>query len=95
MIITPSDARRRWFGALFLILSIGLLIWGTTLLSDYLMKRPILFVCFWASCAIFTGLAMINALLDMMIMRRRTREEQIALAERSFGDLEEQKKKRG
>ena len=94
MTITPADARRRWFGALFLILSIGLLIWGTTLLSDYLLKRPILFIIFWATCALFTGLAMINALLDMMIMRRRTRAEQIALAEQSFRDVEEQKKNR-
>lgn len=93
--ITPADARRRWFGALFLIISVGLLIWGTTLLSDFLVKRPILFVLFWGTCALFTGLAMINAMLDMMIMRRRTREEQIALAEKSFNDLEEQKKKRG
>ena len=93
--ITPSDARRRWFGALFLILGLGLLVWGTTWLSDFLVKRPILFILFWGACAVFTGLAMINAMLDMMIMRRRTREEQIALAEKSFGDLEEQKKKRG
>ena len=92
--ITPQDARRRWFGALFLILGLVLLVWGTTWLSDYLVKHPILFVIFWAACAIFTGLAMINAMLDMMIMRRRTREEQIALAEKSFGDLENHKKNR-
>jgi hypothetical protein len=95
MMITPADARRRWFGALFLILGLGQLIWGITWLADYLVKHPVLFVIFWGTCALFTGLAMINALLDMMIMRRRTREEQIALAEQSFADLEDQKKKGG
>jgi hypothetical protein len=93
--MTPTDARRRWFGAFFLILGLGLLVWGTTLLSDYLVKRPVLFVLFWGTCALCTGLAMINAMLDMIIMRKRTRDEQIALAQESFGDLDEQKKKRG
>jgi hypothetical protein len=93
--MTPADARRRWFGAFFLIIGLGLLVWGTTFLSDYLVKRPILFVLFWGACALFTGLAMINAMLDMVIMRKRTREEQIALAQKSFGDLNDQNKKRG
>jgi hypothetical protein len=94
--LTSLDARRRWFGALFLILSLGLLVWGTTLLSDYLLHRPILFVVYWACCALLTGLALINALLDMIIMRKRTRDEQIALAEKSFMEIiEEEKRKRG
>jgi hypothetical protein len=93
--LTPTDARRRWFGSFFLLLALGSLIWGVTLLNGYLMRHPVLFVFYWAGCAIFTGLAFINALLDMMIMRRKTRDEQIALAEKSFGDLEERKKKRG
>lgn len=94
--LTSLDARRRWFGAFFLIMSLGLLIWGTTLLSDYLVKRPALFVVYWAACALFTGLALINAMLDMIIMRKRTRDEQVALAEKSFADvIEAEKKKRG
>jgi hypothetical protein len=93
--LTPTDARRRWFGSFFLLMALGSLVWGITLLNGYLMRHPVLFVCYWAACALFTGLAMINAMLDMMIMRRRTRDEQMHLAERSFGDLEERKKKRG
>ena len=88
------DARRRWFGAFFLILSLGLLIWGTTFLSEYLLHRPILFVAYWAACAFCTGLALINALLDMIIMRKRTRDEQIALAEKSFIEVIEAEKKK-
>jgi hypothetical protein len=94
--LTSLDARRRWFGAFFLILSLGLLIWGTTLFNDYLVKRPILFIIYWGGCAAFTGLALINAMVDMVIMRKRTRDEQIALAQKSFADIiEEEKKKRG
>jgi hypothetical protein len=94
--LTAVDARRRWFGAFFLILSVALLIWGTTWLSDYLVHRPLLFLCYWGACAFLTGLALINAMLDMIIMRRRTRDEQISLAEKSFADIiEAEKKKRG
>ena len=94
--LTSLDARRRWFGAFFLIMSLSLLVWGTTFLSDYLVKRPALFVVYWAVCALFTGLALINAMLDMIIMRKRTRDEQVALAEKSFADvIEAEKKKRG
>ena len=39
---------------------------------------------------------MINALVDMIIMRKRTRDEQMSLAEKSFAELiEAEKKKRG
>ena len=94
--LTSTDARRRWFGALFLILSLGMLIWGVTFLADYLFHRPIVFVVYWGGCAFLTGLALLNAMLDMIIMRKRTRDDQIALAEKSFAELiEAEKKKRG
>lgn len=94
--LTRVDARRRWFGAFFLIVSVGLLIWGITFLSDYLVHHPFLFIIYWASCAFCTGLALINALLDMIIVRKRVRDEQTALAEKSFAEIvEAEKKKRG
>jgi hypothetical protein len=92
--LTPLDARRRWFGAFFLILSLGLLIWGVTFLADYLAHRPILFVVYWAACALLTGLALLNAMLDMIIMRKRTRDEQTHLAEKAFSDIVEAEKKK-
>jgi hypothetical protein len=92
--LTPLDARRRWFGAFFLILSLGLLIWGVTFLADYLAHRPILFVVYWAACALLTGLALLNAMLDMIIMRKRTRDEQLHLAEKAFADIVEAEKKK-
>jgi hypothetical protein len=94
--LTSLDARRRWFGAFFLIVSLGMLIWGTTFLADYLVHHPYVFIAYWAGCAFCTGLALINALLDMIIMRKRTRDEQMALAEKSFAEvIEAEKKKRG
>lgn len=87
--ITSADARRRWFGAFFVLIALGMLTWGLIFLGPYLMKRPALFVFYWAGCAIFTGLALITALIDMMVMRRRAREEQIILAKRAFSDLAE------
>jgi hypothetical protein len=94
--LTSLDARRRWFGAFFLIMSLGLLVWGVTFFADYLFHHPLLFVAYWAACAFFTGLALINALLDMIIMRKRTRDEQLSLAEKSFTEIiEAEKKKRG
>jgi hypothetical protein len=92
--LTSLDARRRWFGAFFLILSLGMLVWGVTFLSEYLVHRPALFIAYWAACAFFTGLALINALLDMIIMRKRTRDEQISLAEKSFAEIIEAEKKK-
>lgn len=93
--LTPVDARRRWFGAFFLICSGGMLIWGATLLSDWLMKRPVAFVLYWITCAAFTGLALLNALLDMFIMRCRSRSEHNALAQKSFTEIQNEVKKRG
>jgi|GEM_PF-1736070 len=92
--LTPLDARRRWFGSLFIILSLGMLIWGITFLGDSLVHHPFAFIFYWAACAIFTGLALINALLDMIIMRKRIRDEQISLAKESLGSIEEETRKR-
>lgn len=93
--LTPTDARRRWFGAFFLICSLGMLIWGVTFLSSWLLAHPVIFICYWIACALFTGLAFLNAMLDMIIMRRRIRHEQSALAQKSFGEIDKKAKNRG
>lgn len=93
--LTPVDARRRWFGAFFLICSGAMLVWGITLLSNWLVKHPLAFIFYWMTCALFTGLALLIAMLDMFIMRRRSRNEQIALAQKSFAEIEDEAKKRG
>ncbi|MGV3771776.1 MAG: hypothetical protein ACO1QB_02670, partial [Verrucomicrobiales bacterium] len=67
--LTPVDARRRWFGACFLIVAGLLLAWGLTLLREHLMQRPVLFILYWLSCFALTLLAFLVALLDMVVMR--------------------------
>jgi len=84
--VNPLDARRRWFGSFFLIAAIGLTIWGQTLLRDYLLKRPALFVVYWLAVFGCVSLAMLLALLDIFATRRRTREEQRRILEDSFSE---------
>lgn len=92
--LTPVDSRRRWFGACFLIIAGLLLAWGLTLLREWLIARPILFILYWFSCFGFTMLAFLVALLDMFIMRRRTREEQKKLFEKSFAEAQAKAKQK-
>jgi hypothetical protein len=80
-----ADARRRWFGLLFLTLAAGMLIWGQTLLRSWL--KGWLFVGYWLICFLLTALAILIAILDMRATRRRTRAEQHDLLERTWKDL--------
>ncbi len=86
MPVNPADARRRWFGMFFLIVSTGMLIWGQTFLKPYL--EGIGFVIYWLTCMAFTGLAMLTALLDIWAVRRRTRDRQRELLRHIFDDAE-------
>jgi membrane protein implicated in regulation of membrane protease activity len=88
--IDPADARRRWFGVLFLIISGGMLIWGQTLLKPHL--TDIAFVVYWLVCLFFTALAMVTALLDVRAVRRRTRDQQRELFRHTLNDIQSDKK---
>ena len=90
--ITSVDARRRWFGAFFLIIAGGLLLWGFTFLGPTLVRNPLLFVVYWSACLIFTLLSFAIAVYDMLVIRRRVREEKRAAFDRAFSDVEETKK---
>jgi hypothetical protein len=83
---TSADERRRWFGMLFLILALGLLIWGQTLLKPHL--RGWWFILYWLICFALTGLAFLVALLDLLIMRHRAREERRRLLRETFGPVD-------
>jgi hypothetical protein len=85
------DARRRWFGAFFLIIAGGLMLWGFTFLGPTLVKSPLLFVCYWSACLFFTLLAFSIALYDMIVIRRRIREEKRAAFDQAFSDVEEKR----
>jgi hypothetical protein len=88
----PADARRRWFGTFFLLLAGGMLIWGLTVLSGRL--KGLAFVIYWLVCFVFTGLALLTALLDLLIVRHRQREEQRDLIVKAIEDLEAKKKEK-
>ena len=64
----------------------GMLIWGQTILKPHL--EGIGFVIYWLACMVFTGLALVTALLDIWAVRRRTREQQRDLLQRVFGEAE-------
>jgi hypothetical protein len=81
-----ADARRRWFGLFFLVVAASLLIWGETILRPRLIG--ITFVLYWFVCFVMTALAIVVAILDMRATRRRIRDEQRALLERTWKDID-------
>jgi hypothetical protein len=86
--LSPSDARRRWFGLLFLILAGGMLIWGLTVLDPHL--RGLGFVCYWSACLVFTALAFGVAWCDLRVIRRRQRAQRRELLDRTVASVREQ-----
>ena len=87
----PAEARRRWFGVFYLLIALGLLVWGQTVLQPHL--RGMGFILYWVACFVFTGLAMLTALLDMRAVRRRIRDQQRDLVQRTIRRMEEEEKK--
>lgn len=85
--LIPVNARRRWFGAFFLVLAGGMLIWGETLLEPWL-KGPV-FVLYWIVCFLLTGLAMFIALLDARAIRRQVKNQQREEFHKAFEDMPE------
>jgi hypothetical protein len=83
----PADARRRWWGTLFLTLAAGFLIWGQTLLKPYLNGVGFLF--YWFLCFIFTVLAIFIALLDMRAVRRHLHREHREMVERAISEAQQ------
>ena len=89
--LTSVDARRRWFGAFFLIIAGGLMLWGFTFMGEILARNPLFFVLYWSACLGFTLLAFCIALYDMIVIRRRIREEKREAFNRAFSDVENEK----
>ena len=85
-----ADARRRWFGVFFLIVAVGMLIWGQTVLEPHLNGWA--FLLYWFGCFAATMTAIVIALLDVRALRRHSREEQRNLIERTLGQVEKEKK---
>ena len=71
---TSADKRRRWFGLFYLIMAIGMVIWGQTLLKHYLTGLS--YLIYWIICFGFTLLAMLTAALDLWVIRLRQRRSE-------------------
>lgn len=69
-----------------------MLIWGQTVLQPHLGKG-LGFLLYWLICISFTGLAVLTALLDVLAIRRRIRDQQRDLIERALTKIEEEEEK--
>jgi hypothetical protein len=81
-----ATARRRWLGAIALVVALAMLVCGQTVLKERL--RNLTFVCYWLVCFGFTCLAILVALLDARALRRRTSQEHLDLFEATLKEIE-------
>jgi hypothetical protein len=88
--LDSADALRRWLGLFCLAVAAGLLIWGQTILKPHL--DGVAFLLYWFACFSFTIAAIVIALLDVRVLRRRNRDEQRKLIERTLDQLEREGK---
>lgn len=71
---------------LCLVVASGLLIWGQTVFAPYL--KGIAFILYWLICLLFALGAIVIALFDICVLRRRTREERRALVQKALIEVE-------
>ena len=83
--MNSADAWRRMIGICLLSLAAGMLVWGLSVLRTRL--EGIAFVFYWLSCAVFTLLAMIVALLDLRATRLRAQREHRALMNQTLAAI--------
>ena len=77
---------RRVVTGIFLGVAFLMLILGLTALSAHLKRDS--FLIYWLICFVLTGLAAILALVDMMMIRRQSREEQRELIQTTLEQAE-------
>lgn len=89
-----ADLRRRWLGAFFLGAALLMLVAGETVLSARLSGSALLTVIYWMLCLLAVICAMFIALLDLVVVRRRTREEQRGLLSETLNEIAREKEAR-
>lgn len=82
------DIRRRIIGAGFLFGAIGMVVLGQTVLRQWLRAHPADFLLFWMACFVLLSLAILVAILDLAVVRRRLRREQRELLENTLREIE-------
>jgi hypothetical protein len=75
-------SRRRWFGLFFLLMAVGMVIWGQTWLRPHLQGG--VYVVYWCICLAWTILALGTAVIDARATRRELREQQMDLLRDTF-----------
>src|SRR6185295_6149194 len=91
--LTAADARRRSFGLFCLLLSAVVAFWGQTVLKPHL--EGLAYILYWLACIICVALAMISALFDIWVLRRRIRRYREDLARRTLREIELARKEHG
>jgi hypothetical protein len=76
--MTPFDLWRRRLGIVFVGGSLLLVVLGLTVLATRL--SGLVFILYWLACAVLAVLALGTALLDLIIVNARAREERKVLA---------------
>lgn len=67
-----ATVRRRWLGAVVLLIALLMLILGETALQSRL--HDFVFLAYWFICFALTVTAIVVAMLDARVMRQQTRE---------------------
>lgn len=78
------QARRRWFGLLFLVLAGAMLIWGLTWLKPWLVGLR--FVFYWILCTALTGGAFVVGCADLLAVRREQQRAMKDLIKHTLAD---------
>lgn len=84
-----TKTRRRWFGALCLLVAITMLVAGETVLQGRL--GALAYLAWWLGCFVVTVLAACAALLDARAVRQESSDAQRALFESTLEKIREEK----
>ncbi len=83
-----ATAGRRWFGGIVLVAALLMLLLGQTVLRSEL--RDEVYLLYWLGCIALTALAMLIALWDFSVVRRRSRQAERALLHSTLQQIEDQ-----
>jgi hypothetical protein len=87
-----AKSRRRWFGAVCLLVAIGMLIAGETVLAGRL--SGVTLIGYWLGCFVLAAVAAGVALIDAARVRAESRAEQRELLESTLRQVEREKASR-
>ena len=83
---------RRWAGGLALAGAVLLLVVGEICFKGLL--SPLLFVCYWTFCLVFTSVALVCGVRELRAIQRNTIEEQKALFNETLREIEDRARER-